>query len=141
MKRKLPIAQMNVVPYIDVMLVLLVIFMITAPLVQTTTIDLPKSSSPAKTDAQLFDVQVNWLGGEQFQWSTPDGQTQTMQGAPSLYQAINALLAQKLNEQKPLIVFGANQEAPYGQVIDRVDALRAAFPQAQIQLLMKKRSY
>ena len=36
-----PKAEMNVVPYIDVMLVLLVIFMVTAPFVHTSTIDLP----------------------------------------------------------------------------------------------------
>jgi biopolymer transport protein TolR len=41
--------QINVVPYIDVMLVLLIIFMVTAPLIQTGSIDLPsvgKSSQP-----------------------------------------------------------------------------------------------
>jgi biopolymer transport protein TolR len=41
--------QINVVPYIDVMLVLLVIFMVTAPMIQTGSIDLPsvgKSSEP-----------------------------------------------------------------------------------------------
>lgn len=41
--------EINVVPYIDVMLVLLVIFMVTAPMIQTGSIDLPsvgKSSAP-----------------------------------------------------------------------------------------------
>jgi biopolymer transport protein TolR len=41
--------EINVVPYIDVMLVLLVIFMVTAPLIQTGSVDLPtvgKSSQP-----------------------------------------------------------------------------------------------
>jgi biopolymer transport protein TolR len=45
-----PISQINVVPYIDVMLVLLVIFMITAPLLNPGQIDLPsvgKSQAPA----------------------------------------------------------------------------------------------
>ena len=47
-KRRL-MNEINVVPYIDVMLVLLVIFMVTAPMVQTGSIDLPtvgKSSQP-----------------------------------------------------------------------------------------------
>jgi len=42
--------QINVVPYIDVMLVLLVIFMVTAPMIQTGSVDLPsvgKSAQPA----------------------------------------------------------------------------------------------
>jgi len=50
-QRRLPMAAINVVPYIDVMLVLLVIFMITAPLLQQgVSVDLPKS------DAQPMDI-------------------------------------------------------------------------------------
>src|SRR3989338_7068262 len=45
-KRRGPLAEINVVPYIDVMLVLLVIFMITAPLLsQGVTVNLPKASA------------------------------------------------------------------------------------------------
>jgi biopolymer transport protein TolR len=44
-KRK-PVSEINVVPYIDVMLVLLIIFMITAPLLQQgVEIDLPQASA------------------------------------------------------------------------------------------------
>lgn len=43
-ERKKPVAEMNVVPYIDVMLVLLVIFMVTAPmLTQGVQVELPKA--------------------------------------------------------------------------------------------------
>jgi biopolymer transport protein TolR len=52
-KRK-PMAEINVVPYIDVMLVLLVIFMITAPLLNLgVEVDLPKA------DAEPLDSQQN----------------------------------------------------------------------------------
>ena len=45
-KRRRPVAEINVVPYIDVMLVLLIIFMVTAPLVtQGVKVDLPKADS------------------------------------------------------------------------------------------------
>ena len=44
--RRKPIAEINVVPYIDVTLVLLIIFMITAPLVQTgVDVDLPQADT------------------------------------------------------------------------------------------------
>ena len=49
--RKRPMSEINVVPYIDVMLVLLVIFMITAPLLsQGVKVDLPKGSLKIITD-------------------------------------------------------------------------------------------
>ena len=45
-KRRKPMSQINVVPYIDVMLVLLVIFMVTAPLLQTgVEVDLPEAAA------------------------------------------------------------------------------------------------
>jgi len=45
-KRRRPVAEINVVPYIDVMLVLLVIFMITTPIItQGVQVELPKSSA------------------------------------------------------------------------------------------------
>ena len=52
---KKPLASdMNVVPYIDVMLVLLVIFMVTAPMLTTgLTVDLPKAETSALSVAQL----------------------------------------------------------------------------------------
>lgn len=45
-KRRRPVSEINVVPYIDVMLVLLIIFMVTAPLVtQGVNVDLPKAEA------------------------------------------------------------------------------------------------
>ena len=66
-KRK-PMAEINVVPYIDVMLVLLIIFMATAPmLMQGVKVDLPEASSdPVENqDSEPLIVSVN-AGGELF---------------------------------------------------------------------------
>jgi len=71
-----PMSQINVVPYIDVMLVLLVIFMITAPLMNPGQIDLPsvgKSLAPPVApleviihkDSSLAVHDRNGVGGEQ----------------------------------------------------------------------------
>jgi len=52
-----PMHEINVVPYIDVMLVLLVIFMVTAPLVTPGVIDLPsvgKASAPRLTPIEIM---------------------------------------------------------------------------------------
>ncbi len=53
-KRRKPVAEMNVVPYIDVMLVLLIIFMVTAPLVtQGVDVDLPDADAKIVEDAEV----------------------------------------------------------------------------------------
>ncbi|MBU3005610.1 protein TolR [Paraglaciecola arctica] len=53
-KRRRPVSEINVVPYIDVMLVLLIIFMVTAPLVtQGVKVDLPEAQ------AQPLDEESN----------------------------------------------------------------------------------
>jgi biopolymer transport protein TolR len=65
-KRLKPMSEINVVPYIDVMLVLLVIFMVTAPLmIQGIKVDLPEAASgPLKIDENepLLVVSVNAEG-------------------------------------------------------------------------------
>ena len=56
--------QINVVPYIDVMLVLLVIFMVTAPMIQTGNIDLPSVGKAAQAPAAPLEVIVRAPDGE-----------------------------------------------------------------------------
>ena len=58
--RRKPMSEINVVPYIDVMLVLLVIFMATAPLLtQGVSVDLPEAPSDAITDAENDPLVVS----------------------------------------------------------------------------------
>jgi len=59
--RRRPMHEINIVPYVDVMLVLLVIFMVTAPLVTPAIIDLPtvdKASQPRLVPIEVF-VKAN----------------------------------------------------------------------------------
>ena len=62
-KRK-PVAEMNVVPYIDVMLVLLIIFMISAPLLTVgVPVELPKTEASAvDTDNEPLSVSIDQKG-------------------------------------------------------------------------------
>jgi biopolymer transport protein ExbD/biopolymer transport protein TolR len=66
-----PMSDINMTPLIDVMLVLLVIFMITAPLMSTSLkLDLPKAEGAKPTDAQQFvtlaiDTQGRFFWGDE----------------------------------------------------------------------------
>jgi biopolymer transport protein TolR len=56
-RKRGPINEINVVPYVDVMLVLLVIFMVTAPLITPSVIELPsvgKASQPRVVPVEVF---------------------------------------------------------------------------------------
>ncbi|TWI58606.1 biopolymer transport protein TolR [Pseudomonas duriflava] len=70
-KRK-PVAEMNVVPYIDVMLVLLVIFMVTAPMInQGVKVDLPSADSqpmPQDNNKQILTISIKADGT--YYWNT-----------------------------------------------------------------------
>jgi biopolymer transport protein TolR len=59
-----PLAEINVTPLVDVMLVLLIIFMVTAPLMSTAVnVDLPKTTaSPVNNDSEPLNVSVNAAG-------------------------------------------------------------------------------
>ena len=63
-RRYRPLAEINVTPLVDVMLVLLVIFMVTAPLMTSgVSVDLPKTDAkPLNTDAKPVTVSINAKG-------------------------------------------------------------------------------
>jgi biopolymer transport protein TolR len=56
------IAQINVVPMIDVMLVLLVVFMVTAPFINPGQVDLPSVSKTAQTPSQPLEIIIKESG-------------------------------------------------------------------------------
>nr|WP_295776151.1 protein TolR [Rhodoferax sp.] len=56
------ISEINMVPFIDVMLVLLIIFMVTAPLITPSMIDLPSVGKGKNPPAQIIEIVVNKNG-------------------------------------------------------------------------------
>ncbi len=59
-KRRKPMSEINVVPYIDVMLVLLIIFMITAPLItQGVKVDLPNADAESQADGEQEPLVIS----------------------------------------------------------------------------------
>lgn len=58
MRKRRLMNEINVVPYIDVMLVLLVIFMVTAPMIQPSSIDLPSVSKSSLPPMEPLEVII-----------------------------------------------------------------------------------
>ncbi|HLX24012.1 MAG TPA: protein TolR [Usitatibacter sp.] len=62
MRKRRAIAEINVVPYIDVMLVLLIIFMVAAPLINPGQIDLPQAGAKLNPAVAPLEVRVRENG-------------------------------------------------------------------------------
>ena len=121
--KRRPIAEMNVVPYIDVMLVLLVIFMITAPLLtQGVKVDLPKAdANPMDEDAKRpLVVSVNKQG--EYFLTYDDDKTQQL-GADELLLKSAAIITH--NPGIPVLVKG-DTGVDYGSVVDVMVLLQKA---------------
>ena len=113
--KKRPMVTINVVPYIDVMLVLLVIFMITTPiLTQGVKVDLPKATSERipSNDSKPIVVTVN-KEGEYFVNQGVDDPKIPL-SADQLSQVV--IYLSKQNSGKPVYVRGDSQ-ANYGEVV------------------------
>lgn len=126
-KRERPISEINVVPYIDVMLVLLVIFMITAPMLsQGVTVDLPKAASQtlAPTDREPIIVSVNQEGTYFLNISsTPADPIEP--SALTVRVAAELELAKQSNQKLNVLVKG-DQGVAYGKVVQAMALLKQA---------------
>jgi biopolymer transport protein TolR len=122
-KSRRPMSEINVVPYIDVMLVLLVIFMITAPLLtQGVKVDLPQADSEPLS-AEMDDpvvVSVN-ASGELF-IDVGEGKD-TPVDSETLVTRIAAVLAYK--PKTPIMVKG-DRNVDYGQVVKAMVLIQQA---------------
>ena len=111
------IAQINVVPMIDVMLVLLVIFMVTAPLLTAgVQVDLPKSeAAPIKGDDQPISISVDAKGNVWIQ--------ETQIGLDDLVPKLQAIVGQKPDTR---IFIRGDKGIEYGRVMEVMGLLGAA---------------
>jgi biopolymer transport protein TolR len=120
-KRKL-VAEINVVPYIDVTLVLLVVFMITAPLLmQGVKVELPDANSaPMDTkDQDPFTVSIKADGSY---WIDIKGENQS-QSLATIKDRVAKILRQK--PQTPVLVWG-DSAVDYGSVVNLMSELQLA---------------
>ena len=113
------INEINMVPFIDVMLVLLIIFMVTAPLITPSMIDLPSMGKAAKQPDQVIQIVVG--KDEGLQMKTGDQTTpQTLQ---SVADAVSKAQAGKSNSA---VVISADRSVKYELVVKVMDSLQRA---------------
>ena len=110
--------QINVVPYIDVMLVLLVIFMVTAPMIQTGSVELPSVGKASQAPAQPLYVVVKADGSVAFRDAAQDPE-------PMSLEAVVAPLQQmQQNDPNRAVLIAGDREARYEAVLDVMSALQ-----------------
>ncbi len=122
MKRKRKVSslksEMNVVPYIDVMLVLLIIFMVTAPMFVPAVINLPSVGKASQITSEPIEISI-----------TKDGKYSVAQKNQTFQiNNISDLVGkvQSLIKGDTPIVISADKETKYDGVISVVDKLHAA---------------
>ncbi|MGD8910055.1 MAG: protein TolR [Chromatiales bacterium] len=121
--RRKPMSEINVVPYIDVMLVLLVIFMITAPLLtQGVDVELPQADAePLKQQAdEPVVVSVDKAGD--FYIDVGEGRDRPV-SSEDLVTRIRAVL--KYKPKTPIMVRG-DAGVAYGRVVEAMVLLQSA---------------
>jgi len=114
------INQINVVPYIDVMLVLLVIFMVTAPLVAPGEIELPSVGSKPTVPAQPLEVRLNKDGT----LALRDRQTNASTSKLSRDELVSRIHAKQAVSPNQAVVIEADKGAIYEDVVAILDLLQ-----------------
>ncbi len=122
-KKRKPMAEINVVPYIDVMLVLLIIFMVAAPLLmQGVKVELPQApSSPLDNkDEEPLIVSIK-ADGTYYINLGEDGEAQ--KALADIVDQVGKILRQK--PQTPVLIWG-DKNIDYGTVVNVMSLLQGA---------------
>nr|VFK37866.1 MAG: Cell division and transport-associated protein TolR [Candidatus Kentron sp. TC]VFK41690.1 MAG: biopolymer transport protein TolR [Candidatus Kentron sp. TC]VFK53797.1 MAG: biopolymer transport protein TolR [Candidatus Kentron sp. TC] len=136
--RRRPISDINVVPYIDVMLVLLVIFMITAPLLtQGVKVDLPQAPSDSleQQDREPLIITVDANANLYLNYGN---KPETPLAPDTLFHRVRVLLMRR--PDIPVLVRG-DRATPYGDVVVAMTLLqRAGAPSVGLMTETPKRT-
>jgi len=112
--------QINVVPYIDVMLVLLVIFMITAPLVNPGQVELPSVGKVSKLPVAPLEVSVHT---DQTLWLR-DRAVEAGERQVSRNELIAAIRQKQARNSEQAVVISADKDVRYAAVLEVMDMLQ-----------------
>ncbi len=109
------IAQINIIPFVDIVLVLLIIFMVTSTAIVKAAIkvDLPKAANTGDAVAVTINLVV-----------TKDKEL-FLDGAPATRKAASQTIRQRLTANPDLqAVISADRDLPYGEVVSIIDFVK-----------------
>jgi biopolymer transport protein TolR len=118
--RRRTISEINMVPFIDVMLVLLIIFMVSAPLITTGVVDLPTVGQAKRQPDRVIEVVV---GADESLRLRVDGKDAPRATLKDLASRVTAL--QNGKTDAPVII-AADRNVKYEQVVKVMDTLQRA---------------
>jgi biopolymer transport protein TolR len=110
--------DINVVPYIDVMLVLLVIFMVTAPMITPGLIDLPSVGAASEVPVEPVEVQIDEQGAISMRVRSAGASFETISE-----QGLLAAVQAATTPDTPVVI-AADGKVPYESVLKVMDQLR-----------------
>jgi biopolymer transport protein TolR len=119
------INEINMVPFIDVMLVLLIIFMVTAPMITPSMLDLPSVGKAAKQPDKVVQVVIQKDEGIEL---LSDGNTRK-QSLANLADAVKAAIGNSAEPGQAVnaaVVISADRSVKYESVVKVMDTLQRA---------------
>ena len=116
--RRRTISEINMVPFIDVMLVLLIIFMVTAPLITTGVVDLPSVGKSRQRPEHVVEVMVTSDEKLRLRVDGQEAEAIAMSGLAERVMALQAGVA------STPVVISADRNVKYDVVVKVMDALQ-----------------
>ena len=111
------INEINMVPFIDVMLVLLIIFMVTAPMITPSVVDLPSVGKAAKQPDQVIQIVVQKDDSLEM---VNDSKTQKI----NLESLANNVRVAQTGQANSAVVISADRNVKYEMVVKVMDTLQ-----------------
>jgi biopolymer transport protein TolR len=118
--RRRTISEINMVPFIDVMLVLLIIFMVSAPLITTGVVDLPSVGKSRNQTKSVLQVVVASDGTLKL------SKNQSEPTAVSLKDLVTQVRQAQAGDAQMPVVIAADRQVKYEAVVQVMDKLQLA---------------
>ncbi len=126
-KGRRTINEINMVPFIDVMLVLLIIFMVTAPLISPSTIDVPSIGKASQAPDQVITIEIHKDKSIEIKSKSnvsKQGVDTTLKATlDNIGQQVLSLQSESANTP---VIISADRTLPYEDVITVMDKLQKA---------------